>query len=42
MIVVDASIDNQRAQRLRTSMATTSYATCSQFESSVYDFYHYP
>jgi len=36
------TVDQDRAERLRSSMATTTYVTCSQFESSTYDFYHYP
>jgi hypothetical protein len=31
-----------RAARLRASIATTAYVSCYQYESSTYDFYHYP
>jgi len=35
-------LDEERAHRLRGAIATTDYVTCSQFQSSTYDFYHYP
>jgi hypothetical protein len=36
------TVEATRSERLRASIATKAYVTCSQFESSTYDFYHYP